>query len=58
MIPLEALRLALSKEIEAMELYSKLSLEYPTLKDIFLFLVNQEEKHKQLLEKKINEMTG
>ncbi|MFA5144689.1 MAG: ferritin family protein [Candidatus Omnitrophota bacterium] len=57
MLPIEALKLALSKETEAIILYNKLSLEYPGLKDVFSFLVNQEEKHRQLLEKRIYEMT-
>lgn len=56
MVPVEALNLALSKEIEAIELYNKLSLEHPSTKDIFLFLINEEERHKKLIEKKISEL--
>ncbi len=55
--PVEALKLALSKEEESIKLYDKLNLEHPGLKDIFLFLVNEEEKHKQLIENKIYEAT-
>ena len=51
--PIEALELALGKEIEARTIYEKFSLEYPEIKDIFLFLANEEEKHKELIEKKI-----
>lgn len=55
--PIEALKLALSKELNSISLYNKLNLEYPNLKDIFLFLLNEEQKHKQLIEKKIMELT-
>ena len=57
MTPIEALKLALSKEIEAVEIYQKLATEHSAVKDIFSFLVNEEQKHKQLLEKKIYELT-
>jgi len=55
--PIEALKLALTKEIEAAELYQKFSSDYPVAKDIFLFLMNEEEKHKKLIEKKIQELS-
>ena len=35
--PVEALRLAMSKEEEAMRIYDKLSVEYPSVKNIFIF---------------------
>ncbi len=54
---LEALNLALSKEIETREIYRRYSGEYTVAKDIFLFLMGEEEKHKQLIEKKIVELT-
>jgi len=57
MIPVEALKLALSKEIEAVEMYQKFSAEYPVAKDIFIFLASEEQKHKSLIEKKIAELT-
>lgn len=55
--PVEALKLALSKEGESIELYSRLSLEHANLKETFLFLIGEEEKHKKLIEKKISEIT-
>ncbi len=55
--PIEALKLALSKEVEAIEMYSKFSTEYPIAKEIFIFLTGEEQKHKQLIEKKIYELT-
>ncbi|MFC1709036.1 hypothetical protein ACFL2J_03120 [Candidatus Omnitrophota bacterium] len=54
--PVEALELALSKEEEALALYKKFYLEFPTAKDTFLFLSNEEEKHKILIKKKISEL--
>jgi len=57
MIPVEALKLALSKEIEAVEMYQKFSTEYPVAKDIFIFLAGEEQKHRSLIEKKIAELT-
>lgn len=53
----EALKLALSKETEAIKLYSRLNLEHPSLKETFLFLIGEEERHKKLIEKKIFEIT-
>jgi len=55
--PIEALKLALNKEVDAVELYARLALEVPAAKDVFLFLVGEEQKHKQLIEKKIFELT-
>lgn len=55
--PVEALELALSKEIEAMDMYKKFLGEYPVAKEIFEFLANEEYKHKELIEKKIYELT-
>ncbi len=56
MTPVEALKLALSKELEAIELYRKFSVDYPVAKDAFLFLIEEEEKHQRMIEKKINEL--
>jgi len=55
--PVEALNLALSKEKESIKLYNKLNLEHPALKEMFLFLINEEQKHKKLIENKIMEIT-
>lgn len=57
MSPVEALKFALSKEIEAIGVYARLAVENPTLKDTFSFLVTEEQKHKKLLEQKIYELT-
>jgi rubrerythrin len=56
MTPVEALRLALSKEMEAMQLYQELSLANPAVKDTFLFLINEEAKHKKLIEERLFEL--
>jgi len=54
--PIEALELALEKEIEARNIYEKLIFQYPETKEIFTFLMNEEEKHKQLIEKRMVEL--
>ena len=56
MIEFEALKLALSKEQEAVVAYKKLLAEHPVLKDLFYFLLNEEEKHVAMIEKKIAEL--
>jgi rubrerythrin len=55
--PIEALRFALDREIQSIKLYRRFSQDYPAAKDMFLFLLGQEEKHKNLIEKKIHELT-
>ncbi len=54
--PMEALKLALSQEVKAIELYERFTRELPVAKDTFLFLMTEEGKHKQLIEKKIAEL--
>ena len=55
--PVEALKLALGKEVEAMEMYTKFAPEYTAARDTFEFLIGEETKHKLLIEKKILELT-
>ncbi len=57
MIPVEALKLALTEESKAIALYQKLGNEHQQLQETFSFLVNEELKHKKLLEQKIEELT-
>ncbi len=57
MDPIEALKLALSKETETEAMYQKFSGDYPIAKDIFAFLANEEQKHKKLIGEKIQELT-
>ncbi|MBU0503615.1 MAG: hypothetical protein ABH882_05295 [Candidatus Omnitrophota bacterium] len=57
MIPIEALRIALTEEAKAIALYRKLSLEHNSIREVFDFLITEEEKHQQLLENKIIELT-
>ena len=54
--PVEALELALAKEIEAVKIYETFAFKYPETNEIFTFLMNEEEKHKQLIEKKLAEL--
>ena len=53
----EALKLALSKEKSSRDLYSDLLKKHPELKDLFLSLLNEEEKHIRMINKKIFEYT-
>ena len=55
--PVEALELALSKEIESIELYKDYAEHYHAAADTFLFLLREENKHKILIEKRIIELT-
>ncbi len=56
MIVIEALELALSKEQDAVAGYKRLLAEHPALKDLFYFLLNEEQKHVVMIEKKIAEL--
>ncbi len=57
MIPVEALQLALKREEDSISMYQKFSNEFPVAREIFIFLLNEEEKHKQLIRNKIQELT-
>jgi len=57
MTPSEALKIALIKEEESIKYYRKMALEHPAIKDLLEMLVNEEEKHKNLIQKKIVELT-
>jgi len=54
--PVEALELALRYEVDAKNMYEKLYGQFPEVKELFLFLMNEEEKHQKLIEKKISEL--
>lgn len=58
MIDIEVLRLALSMEEDAIRIYQKLLVQHPSLKDLLYLLVTEEQKHKNLIEKKIAELLG
>lgn len=53
---MQALEMALGKEKEAVEIYKKLSIEHPAMRDLFEFLMNEEAKHVVLIQKKIVEL--
>ena len=55
--PVDALKLALTQEINAITLYEGLAKEHSSIRDMLTFLINEEYKHKQLIEKKIVEAT-
>ena len=54
--PIEALNVALAREESSIELYRRFAVEHKVAEDIFLFLFNEENKHKALIEKKIFEL--
>jgi rubrerythrin len=56
MTELEALKLALSKEKGAAEAHKELLAKHPALKDLFYLLLNEEQKHVVIIEKKIAEL--
>ena len=58
MIEIEALRLALSKEEDAIKTYQDMLARYPALTELLSFLVTQEQKHKAMIEKKISDLSG
>jgi rubrerythrin len=57
MIDIEVLKLALSKEKDAIRTYQKMLAEHPNLKDLLSFLLTEEQKHEVLIMKKIAELT-
>lgn len=56
MVDLEVLELALAKEKASIEFYKKIIAEHSALKDIGYELLNEEEKHKEAIKKKIAEL--
>lgn len=56
MVDIEVLELALSKEEEAIVMYTDLISQHPNLKDLLYLLVTEEEKHKKLITQKILEL--
>lgn len=57
MIDIEVLKIALSKEEDAIGTYQGMLAGHPNLKDLLSLLVTEEQKHKMLIEKKIGELT-
>jgi rubrerythrin len=57
MIDIEVLKLALSKEEEAIKLYQSMIMSNPGVKELLYILVTEEQKHKVLLEKRIADLT-
>ena len=57
MTPVEVLKLALSKEEQAIKFYQDLSTKHPAIQELLSFLTTEEQKHKKMLEEKISELT-
>jgi len=54
--PVEALKIALKKEEASIKLYQRMYLQYPEVKELVSFLINQEEKHKKMVKKAISKI--
>ena len=57
MIPIEALKIALKKEEASIKLYTDMAAKHSMLKELCAELLNEEFKHKKLIEQKIHELT-
>ena len=57
MTPVEALNLALQKEEASIELYRELSQKHPAIKELLSSLLDEEFKHKKMIEARIVELT-
>jgi rubrerythrin len=57
MTPTEALKLALEREEASIKLYQELIKEHPTLQGVLTSLLNEEFKHKKLIENEIFKAT-
>jgi rubrerythrin len=57
MTPVEALEVALKKEETSIALYQDLIAKHSEIKDLLFRLLNEEEKHKKMIEEKIVELT-
>lgn len=57
MTPVEALQLAMTKEQNSIDLYERLSEQHKAINELLQFLLNEEQKHKKLIQEKIQELT-
>ena len=57
MLEVEALKLALAKEEAAIKTCQEMLIDYPALSELLSFLVNEEQKHEKLIEKKIVDLS-
>lgn len=57
MIDVEVLKIALSKEVDAIETYQEMLSRHPNLSELLSFLITEEQKHRMLIENKIIELT-
>jgi rubrerythrin len=52
----EILNIALSRERSSIEFYRGLADKYPEINELLLFLLAEEVKHQQLIEKRISQL--
>ena len=58
MTSVEALKIALEIENNGIKLYTEMETKLPEISELLLFLINQEEKHKKMIEEKIAAITS
>ena len=58
MTSVEALKIALEIENNGIKLYTEMESKLPEISELLLFLINQEEKHKKMIEEKIAAITS
>ena len=57
MTPVEALKMALNKEEASIELYRELATQHPAIKELLSSLLDEEFKHKKMIEERIVQLT-
>jgi len=57
MVDIEVLKIALSKQQDAIDTYQEMLSQHPNLAELLSLLITEEQKHKILIEKKIIELT-
>ena len=57
MTAVEALQLALTKEQNAIDLYDRMAGKYPEIREMLQSLIIEEQKHKKMIQEKIQEIT-
>jgi rubrerythrin len=57
MTDVEVLRIALGKEERSIKMYQGMLAKHPNLQDMILTLIEGEQGHKRVIEKKISDLT-
>ncbi len=57
MLEMDVLKIALSKEEDAINAYQEMLIAHPKLSQLLSYLITEEQKHKKLIEDKISELS-